>query len=643
MNKNKEIQKNNYSELFSLFLSQVEELSNENYKQIITQSLKKLQIILDVENILMVQADPVNKSYEIFGHSLFSLSYIKDKYSSLGTSFPYFRKKAYNGELLNIPCVDEMLDEAVSEKKILKERDISSLLMVPYISSKSKMYAIICFSKKEVAWDESFILELSLFCRFITFQLEKVFSLKKLKDSETKFRIMAENTYDFEFWGYPNGRHQYISPSCKRMTGYDREEFYNKAIVFYDIIHPDDLPELKKVLEPGHSNKVIHQIEFRITKKDGEIRWIELNGQQMFDENNFYLGNRISCRDSTEKKEIQENLKKALLKISTLKEELEVENVILKDNYNLSNDFPEIITNSPVMLDILNQVKLVASTDSPVLITGETGTGKELVAQAIHNLSKRNKKLMVTINCAAIPEALIESELFGREKGAYTGAVTRQVGRFQIADNSTIFLDEIGELTLETQAKLLRVLQFGEFQMLGSTKSQKVNVRIIAATNRHLKDLVDEGLFRSDLFFRINVFPVCIPPLRDRKEDIPLLVGSFVSEFSKRMGKRIERISASSMKKLSNYNWPGNLRELRNIVEYSIILSNTKILDIKFQNREDPGNSGLTLEEVEKEHILKTLKQTNWLISGENGAAKILGLKESTLRFRMKKQGIQRE
>ena len=295
------------------------------------------------------------------------------------------------------------------------------------------------------------------------------------------------------------------------------------------------------------------------------------------------------------------------------------------------------------MLDILNQVKLVASTDSPVLITGETGTGKELVAQAIHNLSKRNKKLMVTINCAAIPEALIESELFGREKGAYTGAVTRQVGRFQIADNSTIFLDEIGELTLETQAKLLRVLQFGEFQMLGSTKSQKVNVRIIAATNRHLKDLVDEGLFRSDLFFRINVFPVCIPPLRDRKEDIPLLVGSFVSEFSKRMGKRIERISASSMKKLSNYNWPGNLRELRNIVEYSIILSNTKILDIKFQNREDPGNSGLTLEEVEKEHILKTLKQTNWLISGENGAAKILGLKESTLRFRMKKQGIQRE
>ncbi|MCK5539241.1 MAG: PAS domain-containing protein, partial [Bacteroidales bacterium] len=247
----------NYAKIFTEFVSQIEELSIDNYKKTIAQSLKKIQIILDVESIIMVQADSEKKSYELFGNPGFSTSYVKEKYGNIGIFFPYFRRKIYRGEVLNFSSIEEMPDEAFTEKKILKERDIASLLIVPYVSSTKKLYAIICFSKKEVAWSESFILELSLFTRHITYQLEGVFSLKDLKDSETKFRVMSENTYDLELWTQLGGIHHYISPSCKRMTGYDREEFYKKNLLFFDIIHPDDLPNLKEVLEFNPNDNVI--------------------------------------------------------------------------------------------------------------------------------------------------------------------------------------------------------------------------------------------------------------------------------------------------------------------------------------------------------------------------------------------------
>jgi transcriptional regulator with GAF, ATPase, and Fis domain len=292
----------------------------------------------------------------------------------------------------------------------------------------------------------------------------------------------------------------------------------------------------------------------------------------------------------------------------------------------------------------LIQVEQVAATNSTVLILGETGTGKELLARAIHNASSQKTKIMVKVNCAALPSSLVEAELFGREKGAYTGALTRELGRFEIADGSTIFLDEIGELSLELQAKLLRVLQDGEFERLGSSKTRKVNVRVLAATNRDLARAVENKQFRADLFYRLNVFPITVPPLRDRAEDIPKLVWAFVQEFSASMGKIIESIPATTMDSLKEYSWPGNIRELRNIIERAMIISNGPKLEIKPWTATSPriGGSSRRLADIEREHVQSVVEATGWRIRGAGGAAEILGLKPTTLEARMKKLGLQR-
>jgi formate hydrogenlyase transcriptional activator len=295
------------------------------------------------------------------------------------------------------------------------------------------------------------------------------------------------------------------------------------------------------------------------------------------------------------------------------------------------------------MRKVLMKAEQVAKTDSTVLIQGETGTGKELLAREIHKLSGRKDRLLVTVNCASLPPTLIESELFGREKGAYTGALTRMVGRFEVADGSTLFLDEIGELPQEVQSKLLRVLEEGRFERLGSTKPIQVNVRIIAATNRDLAKDVSEGRFRKDLFYRLNVFPLAIPPLRERPGDIPLLVWAFVREFERKMGKRIDTISRNRMEALQRYSWPGNVRELRNVIEHAMIVTSGKALVI------DPPRLGISeilkirnLEDLERAHILGVLEKAGWRITGSGGAAEMLGLKRTTLQSKMKKLGIRR-
>ncbi|NIA15876.1 MAG: AAA domain-containing protein, partial [Nitrospiraceae bacterium] len=272
-----------------------------------------------------------------------------------------------------------------------------------------------------------------------------------------------------------------------------------------------------------------------------------------------------------------------------------------------------------------------------------TGTGKELLARAIHNMSGRRDRPLVVVNCAAMPSALIEGELFGREKGAYTGAITRQVGRFEVANGSTVFLDEVGELPVETQVKLLRVLQEGQFERLGSTKTTTVDVRVIAATNRNLEKAVEEGSFREDLYYRLNVFPITIPPLRERGADIPPLAWAFISEFAEKMGKRIESVSRRSMEALQGYPWPGNVRELRNVIERAMIRATGATLHVPAPSRK-PGAAakGMTLEEVEREHVVGVLERTGWRVSGKNGAAEILGLKPTTLESRLAKLGIQR-
>jgi transcriptional regulator with GAF, ATPase, and Fis domain len=275
-------------------------------------------------------------------------------------------------------------------------------------------------------------------------------------------------------------------------------------------------------------------------------------------------------------------------------------------------------------------------------VRGETGTGKELIAQAIHRLSPRRDNLLVKVNCAALPAGLVESELFGREKGAYTGAMARQAGRFEVADGSTLFLDEIGELPLDLQAKLLRVLESGEFERLGSSKTIKVNVRVIAATNRNLQEAVKQGKFREDLYYRLNVFPIQVPPLRERAEDIPLLVWAFLQELSTRMGKKITQVRRKSMEALQRHTWPGNVRELRNVIEHAAIITAGDILTIPVLDEADSAapTDSLTLAEAERAHILRILERTNWHIKGPQGAAELLGMNPGTLYGRMKKLDI---
>ncbi|HZM93164.1 MAG TPA: sigma 54-interacting transcriptional regulator [Vicinamibacterales bacterium] len=341
--------------------------------------------------------------------------------------------------------------------------------------------------------------------------------------------------------------------------------------------------------------------------------------------------------------ENDQTLRQSILQLEHLKDRFRVENLYLRREVQERVDTGIIIGQSQAIRNVLEQARQVAGTDSTVLLLGETGTGKELIATHIHELSARRGRIMVRVNCSAIPSTLMESELFGREKGAFTGALARQVGRFELADHSTIFLDEIGELPADVQIKLLRVLEERQIERLGSPKGVHVDVRIIAATHRNLEKRIGEGTFREDLFYRLNVFPITVPPLRDRVEDIPLLVWRFVDEFSKTFGKRIETISREDMAVLQRYSWPGNIRELRNVVERAMIVSTGTQLALPLPSLSRPTEKrSLKLNDVEKEHILSVLDSSGWRIRGASGAAALLGLKPTTLEARMVKLGLAR-
>ena len=366
--------------------------------------------------------------------------------------------------------------------------------------------------------------------------------------------------------------------------------------------------------------------------------------QKKLQEANQSLEQRVAERTA--------ELSSALSEVEQLKQRLQAENIYLQEEIQLTHNFQDIISQSQVMTEILHKVEQVAKTDATVLILGESGTGKELLARAVHYSSGRADRPLVKVNCAALPTNLIESELFGHEKGAFTGALAKKIGRFELADKGTIFLDEVGDLPLELQAKLLRILQEGEFERLGNPSTIKVNVRIIAATNRHLEQAVKAGEFREDLYYRLNVFPIEGPPLRDRKEDIPLLVNHFLQKFTGKTGKAIKSVSREAMMKLQSYHWPGNVRELENIIERGVILAQDSVLGVKdipdlddaIQKPGDPAESDIdasaSLEDVERSHILRVLHETNNVIEGPKGAATILGLRPSTLRSRLQKLGI---
>ncbi|HWP90604.1 MAG TPA: sigma 54-interacting transcriptional regulator [Thermodesulfobacteriota bacterium] len=480
---------------------------------------------------------------------------------------------------------------------------------------------------------------------FVTDITERKKAEESLKKSEERFRTLFESAPIGISINDANGKFVQVNKSFQEMLGYNEDEL--KEISFREVTLTEDLPESKRVFgELVQGKRKEFRIEKRYRRKNGSLMWANTNCSSVRDVNGNFIYTFAMVEDITERKRAEEALRGALSEVEQLKNRLQAENIYLQEEIKSEYNFEEIIGQSESLHKALRSVEKVASTDASVLIYGETGTGKELIARAIHNLSPRKDRPLVKVNCGAISAGLVESELFGHEKGAFTGALQRRIGRFELANGGTIFLDEVGELPLDTQVKLLRVLQEGEFERVGSSKPIKADVRVIAATNRDLSDAVKSGAFRSDLFYRLNVFPLEVPPLRERKADIPLLVNFFVTKFAKRLGKQVEGISKETMNKLVNYPWPGNIRELQNIIERAAVVSAgpTIQIDESVLGLNPVPETGVkeTLEEVERTHIIRALEQTNWVIHGKQGAATILGINPNTLRSRMQKLGIKR-
>jgi len=461
----------------------------------------------------------------------------------------------------------------------------------------------------------------------------------ELSESQTLLTSLINSTSDM-IWSVDAERFGILTYNCGL---YDRfNNAYNIQLKGGET--PDDLlpPEFARQWRSLYKRAIADGSFTTEYKAYAEGRTIRLNLNPLKNNDGVY-GVSVFSEDITERKLMEAQLRERFQEIEKLKERLEKENVYLREETKHLLGQHDIVGDSKPIKDVIAHAEKVGPTDATVLVLGETGTGKELLARAIHDMSTRRDRTLVMVNCASLPPSLIESELFGREKGAYTGSLTKMAGRFELADNSTLFLDEIGDLPLELQSKLLRAIEQGEFERLGSTKTIKVNVRLIAATNHALEKEVREGHFRKDLYYRLKVFPITIPPLRDRKEDIPSLVWSFVKQFEKSMGKLIESVPRKDMEALMNYNWPGNIRELKNVIERAMILCTGKILNIEppvYSPTEKTGSS--SLEEIERNHIIEVLERTNWRLSGKNSASEILGMKRTTLQSKMKTLGIKR-
>jgi PAS domain S-box-containing protein len=450
----------------------------------------------------------------------------------------------------------------------------------------------------------------------------------RLHESEERIRSLYDNTPVMMHSLDENGCLLEVNQFWLDTLGYARSEVIGKPVVnfaapeFRDVVANVVMPRLAR-------DGFIKDVEVQGLKKNGETVDLVASSVVKRDALGRFLFSQTFLVDITEQRRTQR------------------ENLYLQEELQSELYFEEIVGASAAIQKVFNSIEMVAPTDSTVLLLGETGTGKEMIARALHNRSRRKQSVMVKVNCAALPASLVESELFGHERGAFTGAVTQKKGRFELAHRGTIFLDEAGELPLDTQTKLLRVLQEQEFERVGGFQTHKVDVRVIAATNRDLEQEVRRGTFRADLFYRLNVFPIEVPPLRDRKDDVPLLAGYFVRKFSQRMGKRIQGISRAVYEQLHQYDWPGNVRELANLLERAVILCQADILELKHlavgrgrQASASPAEGIPTLEEAERRLILRALEQTGGTLAGPNGAAQLLGLNRSTLWSRMKKLGI---
>jgi len=466
---------------------------------------------------------------------------------------------------------------------------------------------------------------------------------REVEANERRWRSMLENVELAVVGIDREGLIEFANPFMERLTGLTRDQLAGRPIE--ELVPARDAEKVRLRIEEALRTEPRPLSQWTILGASGEERTLAWSNVRLLTSDGEGAGLLSVGADVTDRLRAQEGLESALQEISSLREQLERENIYLQEEIRSASGFDEIIGTSDALKYVLHRLQQVAESDTTVLIEGETGVGKELVARAIHQRSPRTNRPLIKVNCAALPPSLIETELFGHEKGAFTGATQMRRGRFELADRGTLLLDEVSELPLELQPKLLRVLEEGDLQRVGGENTLRVDVRVIAATNGSLAEQVSEGRFREDLYYRLSVFPLTVPPLRERKEDIPLLVNHFVHAYSAAKGKTIDQIPQALMDRLKEYEWPGNVRELQNVIERAVLTASGKTLKLAdrlggVEVSSAPSPSGQTLEQVEKEHILQILARCDGRVAGPGGAAEILGLNPSTLRSRMKKLGI---
>jgi PAS domain S-box-containing protein len=558
----------------------------------------------------------------------------------LSTLFPWYTRTLNSGKVVVLSQIpDDFPGGAEVEREFAQKEGFKSVLIVP-LEIGGTVIGGMGFTAfhTERSWPEDLIQRLRLVGEVFSSALHRKRAMEALRESEERFRRLSEGPLE-GIAVSDQGRILDVNEQMAKMLGYTHDELIGMHVS--DLVAPESRELVLGKIEAGDEKPYEHMT----VRKDGSVFPVEVNGKTI-----PYKGRMVRVtviRDITERKRADDALRSALAEVEKLKDRLQAENIYLQDEIKLAHNFEEFITRSQNVKMVLRKVEQVAPTNATVLILGESGTGKELLARAVHHLGHRSDRPLVKVNCAALPENLIESELFGHEKGAFTGAMARKSGRFELADGGTIFLDEVGELPLGLQVKLLRVLQEGEFERVGSSHTLKVDVRVIAATNRNLDEAIQQGSFREDLYYRLNVFPVFLPPLRERKEDIPDLARHFIKKYCAIIGKRIEKIPQTVLDSLMAYHWPGNVRELENRIERAVILTNGPVLEMDEplelhspQPASEP--SPATLRESEIALIQKALDQSHWIIEGKRGAAHRLGIAPSTLRDRMEKYGLHR-
>jgi formate hydrogenlyase transcriptional activator len=559
--------------------------------------------------------------------------------------FPWYTSRVQAGEFIAILRIPEDFpEEAAAEQEFCTMTGVKVLIVLPIKLGNSILGALYFLSKRgSKQWSPDLVQRFIFIGEIFANAILRREAERVLLESEERFRALANQAPVGIFLSDWKSGILFRNKELQEITGLSSED--PSQWDWNRILHPEDRERVvaatRRLIEHGEPLKC----EYRYIIASGKTVWVSTIATPFRGRDNEVKGTLGTVIDITERKEAEASLQSALAEISQLKEQLEAENIYLRKDIQMRHNFCRIVGQSEAINSVLVSIEQVAPTNSIALVLGETGTGKGLVAHAIHELSPRKAQPFITVNCAALPANLIESELFGREKGAFTGSHARQAGRFEVANHGTIFLDEIGELPLELQPKLLTVLQDGEFERLGSPHTIKVDTRVIASTSRDLKEEIRKGRFRQDLYYRLNVFPITVPPLRDRKEDIAPLVKHFVGVYAKKMGKDIKTVPKETLKALENYSWPGNVRELEHVIERAIITTSGSVLRLA----ESIGIPAIadhhpdqTLADVERAHILQVLEQTSWHVEGGKGAAAILGLAPSTLRSKMQKLIIDR-